>query len=50
MNVKELIEALSEMPEDATVRIIHELCGNEQFAERIEFKQDGCVWIHETSD
>lgn len=50
MTVKELMEALSEMPEDAIVRITHELCGDEQFAERIELKQDGCVWIHETSD
>ena len=50
MTVKELIEQLSEMPEDSTVRIRHELVSDEQYAERIELKPDGCVWIHETSD
>jgi hypothetical protein len=50
MTVEELSEMLSKMPQDATVRIKHELIGDEHFAERIELKQDGCVLIHETSD
>ena len=50
MTVEELSEMLSKMPQDAIVRIKHELIGDEHYAERIELKQDGCVWIHETSD
>ena len=50
MTAKELTEILSEMPEDAIVRIKHELCGDEQFVERVELKPDGCVWIYETYD
>ena len=50
MTVKELTEMLSDMPQDATVRIKHDLVGNEQYVERIEFKQDGCVWIYEIQE
>ena len=45
MTVKELIEILEEMPEDAIVMIKHDLVGREQLAENVELDNNGKVWI-----
>lgn len=47
MTVERLIEILKTMPQDAQVRIIHELCGDEHWIEEVELKKDGDVWLHE---
>jgi len=50
MTVRELKELLDEMPEDATVRIKHQLIGDEQYAEKITLDKYGNVWIEETNE
>ena len=48
MTVKELIEILEKMPEDAIVMIKHNLVGREQFVENVELDNNGKVWIKDT--
>ena len=50
MTVKELIETLEEMPEDAIVMIKHDLIGSEQYAEKVELDDYGRVWIREINE
>ena len=57
MTVQELVEKLSELPEDAIVMLKHQLIGDEQYAKTVAYKKDdihdpkhGVVWIGETYD
>ena len=48
MSVKELMELLDGVPEDAEIMVRHELIGDEHSAARIEYdKNKNIVWIHE---
>jgi len=46
MTVRELIEILSKMPQDAVIKVKHDLVGDEHFVEKVELKND-FVWIKE---
>ena len=50
MTVKELIEVLENLPEDAEVRLKHELVGSEHYAEKVELDEYGRVWIREINE
>lgn len=45
----ELIQALSEFPDDAIVTIAHELIGDEHYLVRVEHEEDdNIIILHET--
>lgn len=51
MNVSELREALAEIPDDAMIRIEHELAGDQVDLVMVEYnKKYNMVLLHETDD